>query len=69
MKNSPYLDKPLRSEREAQMEAWLQQMVDDWPQDGEDGDDGYMNGRDVVDALVGYIYEAKELIDKYESAP
>ncbi len=62
MKHSPYLDKPLRSEREAKMEALLRQMVDDWPQAGEDGDDGYMNGGDVVDALVGYIYEAKELL-------
>ncbi len=32
MKNSPYLDKPLRSEREIEMEALLRQMIEDWPQ-------------------------------------
>ncbi len=67
MKNSPYLDKPLRSEREARMEALLRQIMADWPQAFIDDDDApdedrYMDGGDAVEALLTYIYEAKEIL-------
>ncbi len=59
MKNSPYLDKPLRSEREVKMEALLRRMIRDWPQAdlGIDHGGGY-----TMHALVDYIYEAKEIL-------
>ncbi len=61
MKNSPYLDKPLRSEREVKMEALLRQMVDDWPGAFENYDVEMSSGN-CEDALVDYLYQAKELL-------
>ena len=53
--------------REARMQILLQQMVSEWPQaftpfDAPD-EDQYMNGADAVDALIGYLLEAKEILD------
>ena len=63
MKNSPYLDKPLRSEREVKMETLLRQMIAEWPQAfTEPDEDQYINGSDAVDALISYLLEAKEIL-------
>ena len=62
MKNSPYLDKPLRSEREARMEDLLHRILTEWPQTFTEDDKGYTNASDAMDALLPYIHEAKEIL-------
>ena len=57
MKNSPYLDKPLRSEREAKMEVLLRRMVADLPWVTHPPQRVF-----AVEEFVGYIHEAKEIL-------
>ena len=57
MKNSPYLDKPLRSEREARMEALLRRMVADLPWVTHP-----LQRVFAVREFVSYLLEAKEIL-------